>query len=418
MLTQAFYTGISGLKTHQTAIDVAADNIANINTVGYKGYGTEFASLLETSINSTSTSLSNSIGIGSRLQTTNMTGEAGSILLSDRNTDMAIRGNGWFGVANENETQYTRAGNFTFDSNNDLVTNDGFFVLGTKGGNITDDKLTKVIDELSLGDIDAQEKLRFPKSLSYPPEPTTEAQFFGNLGLENEIRTIGATVVDPQNNRNSLQLVFTQSALQVQPGIQWDVVATTKSIDGQTTYDTQTGQLKFNTDGSLLSHDLSTIDNNGIDIEMDLGSGFTGIVVTNATVSGSTSSKINGTIGGDLIGYEINRNAEIIATFTNGAQSSVGKIALYHFQNETGLDRVSGTRFQESSNSGDAIFYQDENGQNILGATVNNYTLENSNIKLETALTELIILQRAFDANSKTISAADEMMQKALQMDA
>jgi len=416
MLTQSFYTGISGIKTHQSAIDVAADNLANVNTVGYRGYGAEFASLLETSINSTSINPSNSVGIGSRLQTTNMTGSAGSILLSDRNTDIAIRGDGWFGVTNDTRTQYTRAGDFTFDSNNDLVTNDGFYVLGTKGGNITDNKLTSVKDEVFLGDVNAQEKLRFPKDLSYPAEPTTTADFFGNLGLLDEVRTIGATVVDSQSNRNNLQLVFNKSASQVPPGVQWDVVATTKSLDGETTYDTQTGTLNFDAAGSLISNTLDTINNNGTDISINVGEGYGGVVVTNSVISGSSTT--NGTIGGDLRGYEVNRNAEIIATFTNGAQSSVGKIALYHFQNDSGLDRVSGTRFEKSSNSGNPIFFQDANGKNVLGATVNNYTLENSNIKLESALTELIILQRAFDANSKTISTADEMMQKALQMDA
>ena len=416
MLTQAFYTGISGLRTHQSAIDITADNLANVNTVGYRGYNTEFASLLESSINTTATNPSNSIGVGSRLQTTNMTQDVGTKLLSDRNTDIAIEGDGWFGVTNDTNTQYTRAGNFTFDSNNDLVTTDGFYLLGTKSGNISGDKLTSVIDETQLGNLNSQEKLRFPKSLSYPAEPTTKAEFFGNLGLENTPRRISATAIDSQNNKNNLQLLFTKSEPQVLPGIQWDVVAATKSLDDSTTYDTKTGKLEFNEDGALLSNTLTTIDNNGTNINIDLGSGYEGIVVTNSTVSNSSTT--NGTIGGDLVGYEINRKAEVIATFTNGEQSSVGKIALYHFQNDAGLQRVSGTRFEQSSNSGNAIFFQDENGQNILGTTVNNFTLENSNIRLENALTELIILQRAFDANSKTISAADQMMQKALQMDA
>ena len=198
------------------------------------------------------------------------------------------------------------------------------------------------------------------------------------------------------------------------PGIQWDVTATTKNLDGQTIYDTKTGVLNFAGDGSLISNTLDTIDNNGTAVNINVGSGYSGIVVTNAPISGSSTA--DGTIGGGLIGYEINLNAEVIATFTNGAQSSVGKIALYHFQNDEGLDRTSGTRFQKSSNSGDPIFYQDANGQNILGSTVNNYRLENANVKLETSLTELIIFQRAYDANSKVISTADQMIQKALQM--
>ena len=418
MLTQAFYTGIAGIKTHQSAIDVTADNLANVSTIGYKGYSTEFASLLEDSINTTSKNTSNTIGIGSRIQTTNMSGGVGSIILTERNTDIAIRGDGWFGVTDDTSVQYTRAGNFTFDENNDLVTNDGFYVMGTKGGNISGETLSSVIDEIKLGDVNSQEKLRFPKNLSYPAEPTTNVNFFGNLGLKDVSRTISVatTAVDKFSNRNNLQLILSKSETQVPPGLQWDVTATTTSLDGETLYDTQEGVLSFDASGSLISSTLTSINNNGTQVNINLGENYNGIVVTNGPIT--TSSTANGTIGGVLRGYEINRNAEVIATFTNGKQSSVGKIALFHFQNDAGLNRVSGTRFEQSPNSGDPIFFKDANGNNILGATVNNFTLENSNIKLENALTELIILQRSFDANSKSISAANEMMQKALNMDA
>ncbi len=414
MSIQALHTGVSGLQTFQTAIDITSDNIANVNTIGYRGYSAEFASLFQESLDVTAKSPSSGVGYGTRVQATNMIQETGSNILTEKNTDIAINGDGWFGVTNDINTQYTRAGNFTFDANNDLVTQDGYFVLGTKAGNISGEILAPVVDETLLGDVQSQEKLRFPKNLSYPPEPTTNADFYGNLGLVDEPRTISATVVDADSNRNNLELLFAKSATQVPPGVQWDVTATTKNLDGQTIYDTKTGVLNFAGDGSLISNTLDTIDNNGTAVNINVGSGYSGIVVTNAPISGSSTA--DGTIGGGLIGYEINLNAEVIATFTNGAQSSVGKIALYHFQNDEGLDRTSGTRFQKSSNSGDPIFYQDANGQNILGSTVNNYRLENANVKLETSLTELIIFQRAYDANSKVISTADQMIQKALQM--
>ena len=195
------------------------------------------------------------------------------------------------------------------------------------------------------------------------------------------------------------------------------MIATTKNTDDGTVYDTKTGKLNFDSSGALISTTLSTIDNNGTNINIDLGSGYDGITVTNTPIVPALS-KTDGTIGGDLIGYEINQNAEVLATFTNGLQSSVGKIAVYHFQNDQGLDRVGGSSFKESSNSGRAIFFQDENGQNILGTDVKNYKLENSNVKMEVALSELIILQRSFDSNSKIISTADQMLQKAIDMDA
>jgi flagellar hook protein FlgE len=346
-----------------------------------------------------------------------MTQLEGSLMNTERSTDLAIYGEGWFGILGAQETFYTRAGNFVFDENNDLVTPDGMYVLGTLAGNIDGDTLTQVVNQVTLGDAGAQTTLRFPKTLNYPPEPTTEASFFANLGVDDVPRTISAGVVDAAGVKNQLQLTFTKSAVQTPPGTQWDVMAEVKSLDGNTIYATQNGTASFDAAGGLIGTTLSTIDNNGTTIAMDLGTGFGGIVSINReVVPGSTLA--NGTIGGELVGYEINRYAEVIATFTNGQQSSVGKVAVYHFQNDQGLDRASGTLFRESSNSGPAIFYQDADGNNILGAEVINFQLENSNVGLDVALTELIILQRSFDANSKSITTADQMMQKALSMDA
>jgi len=417
MMTQAFYTGISGIKNNATGIDVVSNNIANISTVGYRGSVTEFSSIFEEAIN-TSTVSGSSTGYGVQVQATSMITEQGSLALSDRSTDIAIVGDGWFGVQGRNEPIYTRDGAFTFDENSDLVTTDGYYVLGTRGKNISEDNiLVDKIDELLLGDITSQEKLRFPKTLTYPPEPSTNAKFLANLGVGYEPVTVSASVVDPQNNKNQLRLEFVKNPTQTFPGSQYTVTATTQSLDGETIYSTQTGNVEFDDSGALISNTLTTIDNNGAAVAINLGNGYDGITsIDTPVVSGS--SVADGTIGGDLVGYSINRNAEVIATFTNGEQSSVGKIAVYHFSNEQGLNRISGTRFQESSNSGIARFYQDANGQNINGAEVVNFQLESSNIELSYGLTELIILQRSYDANSKSITTADQMMQKALDMDA
>lgn len=418
-MTQAFYTGLSGIKGSQAAIDVTSNNIANISTIGYRGYTAEFASLFETMLNNTDskTSVAGGIGLGSALQTMSMDQNSGVLSLSERSTDLAIYGDGWFGIAGKGDTMYTRAGSFTFDENNNLVTPDGYYVLGTRGNNINDTVLTNVLNDVPLGDVNTQEILRFPKTLTYPPEATSNASFHANIGVIDEVRTIGAGVVDPNGVKNNLQLTFTKSAVQTPPGMQWDVVANVKSLDGDTIYDTQSGVANFDATGAIISTTLTTIDNNGATVAIDLGEGYGGVVSINTpVVTGSSIS--DGTIGGDLMGYSINRNAEVIATFTNGKQSSVGQIAVYHFQNDQGLDRASGANFRESSNSGEPLFFQDKNGNNILGADVLNFQLENSNVRMEVALTELIILQRSFDANSRSITTADDMLQRAIDMGA
>ena len=415
MMTQAFYTGISGLQNSSLGIDVLSNNIANISTVGYRGYTTEFATMFEDSI-STGKASAGSVGLGVKAQTTSMIKTQGTLALSDRSTDVAILGDGWFGVQGNAKPLYTRDGAFTFDSNSDLVTADGFHVLGTKGNNISaDNVLTKNISEVSLGNIGTQEKLRFPKTLTYPPVASSKAKFLANVGVGSEPITVGASVVDPKNNKNHLRLEFVKNPTQVAPGSQYTVTATTQTLDGTTIYDTQVGAVTFDAAGALTSSTLTSIDNNGAQVAIDLGTGYDGMTSIDIPVV-SGSSIADGTIGGDLAGYSVNRNAEVIATFTNGRQSSVGKIAVYHFSNEQGLDRVNGTRFRESSNSGAARFRQDQNGKNINGAEVVNFKLESSNIELSYGLTELIIMQRAYDANSKSITTADQMIQKALKM--
>ena len=421
-MTQAFYSGISGVKTHSTGIDIVSDNLANINTVGYRGNGYEFSSLFASMINTENgglngTSVDSTVGVGTALSATPMMEGVGSEILTDNSTDLAILGDGWFGVQGDDRPIYTRDGNFTFDANDDLVTQDGFHVLGTMGGNIKDGILTQALAEVPLGGVAAQEKLRFPKTLTYPPEPSTKAKFSGNIGTTSEPQTMGATVIDANSDKNDLRLEFTKKAQQNPPGSQWDVKATVKSLDGTTVYDTQTGSIEFDEKGALVNSTLTTINNNGTPVAIDLGRGFDGVVsIDNVNVS--SSSLADGTIGGDLRGYDINKNGEVVATFTNGRQSSVGKIAVYHFTNEQGLDRLNGSRFRESANSGAPMFFQDANGNNIIGTDITNFKLEGSNVTMEHGLTELIILQRSYDANAKSITTADEMIQKALNMGA
>ena len=419
-MIQAFYTGITGLKSGQSAIDVTADNIANVSTVGFRGYDSEFASLYEDAKSTVTTSSSTStIGAGVRLQATTIDLSQGSYALSDRSTDMAIEGDGWFGVVNKGGAEYTRAGAFTFDQNSDLVTVDGFYVLGSMGGNIdlTTNTLTEVLQEVPLKNVSGQEKLSFPNTLTYPQEPTTYASYTGNIGRLDEDRSMGADVIDSEGNRNNLKLTFSMSVPQVSPGSQWDVVATTQTLDGTTVYDTQSGVVNFNAQGGLISTTLTSIDNNGAQVDIDLGNDYNGIISV-ANSNTSSSSESDGTIAGDLVGYEINQYAEVVATFSNGYQSTVGQVAVYHFYNDSGLERASGARFTESVNSGEPTIFKDANGVNTIGASVMTYRLENSNVTLDKALTELIVLQRSYDANSKSISTADQMIQKALQMGA
>jgi len=418
-MTQAYYTGLTGIQSTQTAIDVTSDNIANVSTTGFRGNNVEFSSLFEDAMNTVDkSSMNNTVGKGAVVSSTQMIQTQGAIQQTQTNTDLAINGDGWFGVQDaNNNTLYTRAGDFSFDKNSDLVTPDGMYVVGTMAGNIDGTTLTNSVTTTQLGTTSTQEKLSFPNTLVYPSIPTQNSSFKGSLDVEDGVsNTFVTSVIDSQNNQNDLTLKFTKSDPQVLPGMQWDIVATTTSEDGLTTYDTKNAKASFDEKGGLIANDLTTIDNNGSPITINLGTKFDGIISNSSP--NPVISESDGMRAGDLVGYDINSNAEVIASFTNGQQSSVGKIALFHFQNDQGLERVSNSKFSTSSNSGDAMFMQDANGKDILGTDILSSALESSNVDLNKSLTELIVFQRSFDSNSKVMSTADDMMQKALDMDA
>ncbi len=446
-MMQGYYTGVAGVMTHQYGMDIVSDNLANVNTVGFRGVTGEFADLFTNKVVSAGkTPTSNDIGVGSRLQATTMITQGGSFLNSDRFNDLAIAGNGWFGVRSKNDTFYTRAGNFGFDhiqktagdpnsSVARLVTTDGMFVTGTMLTNYTYNAgfnygsagtgayvLNTSASDVPFAAVGQQGVLELPTLLAYPVEPTTQAEFFGNLGHENLTRTMSANVISPANEMNRLKLTFNQHILydpNNEPlpwdGVTWDVVATVTSADGSTVFDTQNGQAVFNAAGGLASFSIPTVNNDGAAVAINVGSGFDGLIsIDNSEFR--ASSRSDGISGGVLTKYGINENGIISAEFSNGRQSAIGRVAVYHFQNDQGLERTGGVLFRQSSNSGEPMFWTDTNGNPVTGAAIYSGKLENSNVRLDVGLTDMIIMQRAYQANAKTITTVDEMIQKALSM--
>ncbi len=424
-MIQALYTGVSGLQVSQRAMDVEGNNLSNLSTIGFRAQRVEFATLFDDAKNEVDPngSIDSTVGIGSRVNATTTDLSMGALLDTESNTNLAIAGDGWFGVEDGNQRYFTRNGNFTFDVNRDLVMADsGMYVLGTIGKNINfnTQELTEEIDAIPLEDIKQQKKLRLPNTLTSPAKATENTSFFGNLGTEDTTRVMSAKIYDVDGNTLKLKLTFTKAKEQPEQGIKWNVkaVLTTKEEkEGDPIYATSDGDVTFNEKGALTKSTLTNIAYNGSNINIDLGKGFDGVTAI-ANVPVTASSKSDGHEKGELIGYEIAKDAEILATFTNGRQSSVGRVGVFHFQNDQGLNRISGSLFAESDNSGKAIIFKDQDGNNILGASVLNKKLENSNVKIENGLTQLIILQRSYQANGKIVTTADQMIQKALNMDA
>jgi len=219
MMSQAFYTGITGLKTNSTGINIISDNLANIDTIGFKGNSYEFSNMFQRILNTpnespTGSSVNSGVGTGVKLQATPMIKETGSLIPTAISTDLSILGDGWFGIIGKNNAVYTRDGAFTFDANTNLVSVDGLHVLGTLGNNISKNNvLTKTLTDVPLSDINSQKKLHFPKTLTYPPEVTSVVKYYGNIGTDNTVRTMSASVVDIKNNKNNLQYLIIQVSM-------------------------------------------------------------------------------------------------------------------------------------------------------------------------------------------------------------
>ncbi|MEE3745044.1 flagellar hook-basal body complex protein [Campylobacter porcelli] len=538
-----FYNGVNGVKTAEFGHNAIGNDVSNINTVGYKTSTTEFKSLFYTTLNSASSSpVYSQIGLGSTKMATSLNFTQGSLQTTDNVFDMAIDGDGFFGLIGVDGEQYfTRNGEFAKDKNGDLVNRSGMYLLGSTAAlapaalgesalgklGVTDGNVEAytlpVGQEVKLNAINDQTKINLPDILYVPATPTTQVSYLGYLdstiktehqsvelssetleaqidkdnntiivagnlhqtpevhypnsadkevaititdkdGKSVEIKTqtldggafvIGfdnamaglnldgeleykATAIVPQQiantqtfttdlwapngDKNILQLEFTKQVPQGE-NIVFEALASVLGPDGEIISVSQ-GELRFNEKGALLSNTLGGINNGGANVELNLGtpydenipnSGFNGLRPAEQSDPELVVKK-NGKPEGLLEKYSMSDSGDILAVFDNGDMTTVAKVALYHFQNNQGLSKASENIYQASPNSGEPIFFTDANGDVVYGAAIRNYTLEMSNVNLGVSLTDMIIIQKMFDASSKSITTADEMIKNAINM--
>ena len=541
-MVRSLYNGVSGVRTQGFSMDVWANNIANINNVGFTASIPEFKSIFyQTSFAAGNNPTQDQIGLGATGMTTALSFyKQGPFMKTDNVLDMAIGGKGFFGVTNGSGTYYTRAGSFGVDKERYLVTNQGNYVLGTQNAltQVTPSQgaieafgrvngraavtqaytLGADTTDLDVGDIGSQGKIRLPEFLYLPTKPTSKVTFKGNLdssfktepvtlpvdnatynsSIDNPSRTInlrgrvtpdsaitrprkgdlvtvtatdvnGKTAefsapIDENGNwsisrsferdfdlttapnltakinttkeaanrekfvtellnadgtKNTLELTLTKRVPQGANGTVWDAAATVKDASGATISNAN-GELNFDHEGRLVNSTLSALDNNGSQIELDFGTPVAAGQIYSGVTSTSQAKSIsvaqNGVYEGILKDYYTNDSGNILAKFTNGEVRSVGKVALYHFQNEQGLAKMGDNIYSQSANSGAAFFYKDAGGKSIYGAKLASSTLEQSNVDLAQALTEVIVTQKAYDANAKSITTSNEMLQRAIEL--
>lgn len=392
-MMSSFYTGISGVKTQQFGLDVWGNNISNINTVGFRSSTPEFSTLISQYKNGIAMTGADEVGLGSTAQTTALSMKQGSFQPTDRALDLAIGGNGFFGVqkAGDNSVYYTRAGDFYVDANSNVLNGNGSFLLGTYSGNMTINKdgtasvsATSVASTNLLTDPNSQVPLKLPKELTHPGIPGTAAV----------MATIPSYTVDLVSS--SATIPYT---LPKQTTARIEILDSTGTVVRTLPQSTQgAGQHSVTWDGK---------DENGA----LLADGTYTVSVT------YTDTPAKPTIGvGYLKDYMVDSNGMVVASFDNGQSSIVAQIPIFHFQNEQGLEKLGDSEFRSTDNSGEAIFYKDANGNTIQNSKIIGQTLEMSNVSAAEAMTSLIITEKAYSANAKVITTADQMIQKAINL--
>lgn len=398
----SLYAGVSGLKANTDAMSVIGDNIANVNTTGFKGSDSSFANILNQSLGG---GTGNEIGSGVTMTGLRPDWAQGTMETTGNSTDLAINGNGFFIVSDDNgASYYTRAGEFNFDKDGKLVNPDGLVVQGydTSG---------------ALGAITISEE--------NTSQPQGASEFTVGLNLDAEAASGDTysntlTVYDSLGNDIPLTIEFTKTAT----ANEWTWSATVPTaLVGAGNEEVGNGTLLFNADGTLpdgtdplISTPLTNGATTPLDIYWDiyddssdhLTAGATkGDVTGYASNSATTSQSQNGYPSGILQGTSVDETGNLIGTYSNGQIETLYQIALADFSDYSGLTKLGGNLYAESLASGQPLVNTAGSGK--LG-TIAPSSLEMSNVDLATEFTKMITTQRAFQANSRVITTSDEIL--------
>lgn len=413
-MNRAFYNGISGVKSQQFGIDTWGNNISNISTNGFKANIPQFAELFNDKLAQISNTgpVQSDQGFGARAHSSAISMKQGSIVQTDRKLDVAIMGDGWFGVTNgEDGVAFTRNGNFSSNKNGDLVNSEGAFLIGTLSPSLKTGKLTEVSNFIPLATATEQTTMRMPDNLVLGAVATKNVTIDGNLDVEGVTGKYSTNIFMPSGEKGSIKIRIERDEVQPKLGSSWSLVAQIKDQAGETIFESEPGKMIFGANGALVTFEKPKIDNSGINIDLNVGN--------MVTLDGGATAKgiqADGLPQGKLIDYHIDRDGHVVANFDNGRASAVGKIALFHFQNDQGLTKLGDNLFQQSSNSGEAFFFKDALGRPAAVTDLMPHALEKANVSTAEALTQLIVMQKAFDASAKSITTGDQLLQTALKM--
>jgi flagellar hook protein FlgE len=411
-MSTTFSIALSALRADSDAIDITGNNLANLNTTGFKGSNVHFESLLSESLSAGS---GGGFGLGVSTPISEQVFGQGAIQTSSLPLATAIEGNGFFVLRNAvNQQQFTRDGSFKLSSDGTLETQTGEKVQGwTASGGV-------------LNATGAPSDLVFPTGTALPPIATSNITTQLNLDASatadaSSKFSAPIQVIDSLGNTHTLSLTFTKTAANTWS---YDVSIPSADLTGNQSGDLATGSISFNSDGTLSSANTSPVPltvsgladgatKMSINWNLFNPNGTTPTITQYAQSSGLASSEQDGSAAAQLQQISIQNGGQIMATYSNGKQLLQGQLALASILNPDSLSNVGNNNFVLGADSAAPAIGMPQSGGRgqIIGSA-----LEGSNVDMGSELANLIAFQSNYGANSKVIATANTMAQDLLTL--
>jgi flagellar hook protein FlgE len=434
----SFSIPLTGLEADSTALNTIANDLSNMNTTAFKAETTNFSDLFYQQLGSTGSGNPLEVGAGVKVASNEIAFTQGSINSNGNSTDAALNGNGFFIIGNgTGGYEYTRAGNFTQDTNGNLLAANGMSVMGypAPSGVVNTNAPLAAINVPLVGQVQ-QPQASTTMSMTANLDSTTAA----NTTFPAEV-----TVYDSLGEPHTATVTFEPGAAAdtwtysvALPAADYSAAggdAAPAAITGTMTFDqngnlTQvqpTGQANPSNVGTA-ANDVQSIDLNfnpaatnvladgaaGLDIKWGLlGSAGTPNISQVDTASAVSGTNANGYTSGTFQSFTINSNGTVAATYSNGQTQTVGQIALANVTNLQGLQLLGDGDYATTLASGTASI--GAAGTSGL-ATIEDDALEASNVNISSEFSDLIVAQRAFEANAKSVTTFDTVTQDTINM--
>ena len=459
-MMRSLYSGVSGLQNHQTRMDVIGNNISNVNTTGFKRGRVNFQDMISQQIAGAAKPTEElggvnpkDVGLGMTIATIEQVFTQGNLQTTGVSTDVAIQGNGFFILKNGDESFYTRNGAFGIDKDGTLVNpSNGMRVQGWMANEINGEMIVTtaatptdlIIPVGSKDPAKATENVKFACNLNKnTPEIlegasaadiqkgtwNTEQEIFDSFGNKHLLSVSFRRVVGNPNQWEATVNVDVNNADYIQTRIglgTTDGVANTFLVN----FDNY-GQLLSVTDsagnltpesGEIVLQASYTVpeantDENGnpyrqtFNINLGTIGSMKNTITQSASISTTKAYSQDGYTLGYLDNFKIDSSGTITGVYSNGTNRVIGQIAMASFTNDRGLEKAGDSTYVESNNSGQAMI--GESGVQGKGKLLSG-ALEMSNVDLSEQMTDMIVTQRGFQSNAKTIQTADTLLETVL----